>query len=316
MMRAGIRILAAALFCAACSCADAPRGKPSEPPTVDSAFAWKCAERNASIPRRQVATEGNREALRVIRETAEELLRGVHGASCRISGGVQATTGVPFSNLVCRIPGPSDDFILVGAHHDAKLLQTAPDFQGANDGASGVGALLAMIRAVADVARKEPLPVGFRFVFFDGEEALLAYSDTDGFLGSRHEADVMERDGSLRHCRAMILLDMIGDRDLHVAFPANSNGTLVAWALAEARESGVSKFFSRGSLTVRDDDEAFAKKGVPTINFIDFDYGPDNLYWHSSADTLDKIAPESIAIAANLALRLAWRVAARKGDLP
>ncbi len=316
MMRAGIRSLSIALLCAACSCADAPRGALSEPPTIDPAFAWECVERNASIPRRQVATEGNREALRVIRETAEQFLLDVPGASCRISNGVQAATGVSFSNLVCRIPGPDDAFILIGAHHDAKLLQTVPDFQGANDGASGVGALLAMIRAVADAARKAPLPIGFRFVFFDGEEALLAYSDTDGFLGSRHEADVMERDGSLRHCRAMILLDMIGDRDLHVAFPANSNEKLVAWAIDEARRSDVSEFFSRGGMIVRDDDEAFAKKGVPTINFIDFDYGPDNLYWHSSADTLDKLAPESIAVAANLALRLAWRVAAQKGNLP
>ena len=201
---------------AGAACSERPAGCAGDPPVVDSNSAWAYAVKNASIPGRFVGSEANRKALEAIRAQAEALLRGVPGAICRLSSGVQEKTAVPFSNLICEIPGPGSDFLLVGAHHDAKKLLTVPDFQGANDGASGVGALLAMIKAVAERARTGTLPIGFRFVFFDGEEALIDYSETDGFLGSRHEAALMKRDGSLRFCRAMILLDMIGDRDLHV----------------------------------------------------------------------------------------------------
>jgi Zn-dependent M28 family amino/carboxypeptidase len=40
-----------------------------------------------------------------------------------------------------------------------------------------------------------------------------------------------------------------------------------------------------------DDHTPFLNKGIPAIDIIDFDYP----YWHTTHDTADKVAPESLA---------------------
>jgi Zn-dependent M28 family amino/carboxypeptidase len=45
---------------------------------------------------------------------------------------------------------------------------------------------------------------------------------------------------------------------------------------------------------VKDDHAPFHEKGYKAIGMIDFEYGPDNSYWHTEADTMDKISAESL----------------------
>lgn len=280
-------------------------GIAGEPPRIDAGFAWSMAERAVAAGPRHSGSEGAlRSALWMERE-----LKGYSRFSTRVVEFTQKTPAgeVTFRNLVAEIPGRSAKFAVVGAHYDTKYLPEAePEFAGANDGGSGVAALLAMIRAIDRM--KEPPPLGIRFVFFDGEECRVRYGRDDGLHGSRREARLLEEAGRLRDCRAMILLDMVGDRELSITFPKNSDPELKQLALEEAEKQGRRSRFTDYPGNILDDDLPFQARGIPALNFIDFSYGPDNGWWHTSGDTLDKLSPQSLKTVADIALALIWRL--------
>jgi glutaminyl-peptide cyclotransferase len=210
-----------------------------------------------------------------------------------------------FRNLVVDVPGHRRDaFILIGCHYDTKRLATLPDFAGANDGGSGVGALLAMIQAV--VTHGQPPPCTLRFAFYDGEECLREYTANDGLHGSRRHAAQLQAADALRDCLAVIVLDMIGDRDLTFTLPSGADPDLVQRLRTLAAAAGEGHRLRPYGQDILDDHTPFQRLGVPTLLLIDFEYGPGNLYWHSPGDSLDKISAASLGIAANLALALAW----------
>jgi len=243
------------------------------------------------------------------RKTAEWIRDTANRAGTLVTAFEADTTDgrMTFRNVVVTVPGKSDDrFVIVGAHYDTKRFASFPDFTGANDGASGVAALLAMIRVLP---QRTALPFAIRFVFFDGEECLAEYSDTDGLHGSRAYADELARSGEAKNCTAMILLDMIGDTDLNVRFPADTEPGLLRSAAAVADRLNVRKQFSPGGHVMLDDHVPFQKLGIPAIDLIDFDYGPGNAYWHTPQDSLEHISGESIAAAANFTLELIWELA-------
>ena len=63
-------------------------------------------------------------------------------------------------------------------------------------------------------ARKNPFTI--ELVFLDGEEAVIDWRGTDHTYGSRHYVEAAKRAGELARIKAMILVDMIGDRDLQL----------------------------------------------------------------------------------------------------
>jgi glutaminyl-peptide cyclotransferase len=91
---------------------------------------------------------------------------------------------------------------------------------------------------------------------------------------------------------------MLGDRDLKVTVPANSDETLAKIAVHAARRAGLGDgFVARVPEEVKDDHVAFAAMGWKAVDLIDFDYGSEpglNNWWHTSADTVDKLSVESL----------------------
>ena len=308
---------ALALTLAAAGCGDEPTSV--DAPVVDGELAMKYAQGNYDLGPRVFRTDGAAKSAEWIRDRAVEMPGLLEsGAEVRVFGS-QAVR-----NVEIAIPpnvggvGPDNgDFIVFGAHHDTKKLFSVPDFAGANDGASGVGALLAMAQAVVNHMQTRSLPCGFRFVFFDGEEALYQYTDGDGLLGSYDYVDDLGSAGEKDGCRAMILLDMIGDRDLHIALAGNSTPGLAKVVLEAAGELGYGGKFSLGDMDMLDDHYPFLQAGIPAVDLIDFEFGPENRYWHTEADTMDKISAESMKTAADVALRAAWKLASNGfKDLP
>ena len=283
----------------------------SAAPVVDGELAMRYAQGNYDLGPRVFRTEGALKSAEWIRDRALEMPGLLEsGAVVRVFGS-QAVR-----NVEIAIPpnvggvGPDNgDFIVFGAHHDTKKLFSVPDFAGANDGASGVGALLAMAQAVVNHMQTRSLPCGFRFVFFDGEEALYQYTEGDGLLGSYDYVDDLRSAGEADSCRAMILLDMIGDKDLRVELAGNSTPALAQAVLAAAGELGYGDKFSLGAMDMLDDHYPFLEAGIPAVDLIDFQFGPVNRYWHTEDDTMDKISAESIKTAADVALAAAWRIA-------
>mgnify|MGYP006302065541 CR=1 FL=1 len=274
----------------------------ARPPQVDGSQALQFVRGIVAIAPRHSGTDGARQAARWIREHCRDL-----GAAARMDQWEEETAHgrKTFQNVIAVIPGRSANRVIVGSHYDGKYLPDVPDFPGANDSGSSTGLLLEMIRVLADAP--EPPPLTLEFAFFDGEECYERYGPKDGLHGSkRHAADVRKR---LKNYVAMILLDMIGDRQLTVTLPRDSDPRLARLLLEEAAERGWERhfgWFRRG--TIIDDHKPFADIGLPAINVIDFEYGPGNSYWHTPEDTMDKLSPRSLEIIGNTVMGLLWQL--------
>ena len=215
---------------------------------------------------------------------------------------------VTFRNVHAVLPGRGKDFVLLASHYDTKYLPDIPDFQGANDSGSSTGLLLALMKVLAENPPRQTVEC----VFFDGEESRRQYTSGDGLHGSRRFVRRLTRENRLVHCRAMILMDMIGDRDLQVNFPPSSSDTLVRQAFDIAERQGVRDAFGyRTKGDILDDHTPFAKKGVRCINFIDFNFGPENAYWHTRHDTLEKLDPQSLQTVGNVVLEMVYELAGK-----
>ena len=207
---------------------------------------------------------------------------------------------IKFCNVVAEIKGEKSDFIILGAHYDTKTLQSVPNFVGANDGASGVGLMLAMAESIVKSGKIPHHTI--KFAFFDGEECFMKYSSTDGLFGSRRMAGKISQEKA--KCIAMILLDMVGDNDLDIEIPLGSDKELAEQFFKAAGKRGKNKYFTWSMIGMTDDHTPFLNAGIPAIDIIDFNFGNSNLYWHSSEDSIDKISPESLAIVGDVTLEM------------
>jgi Zn-dependent M28 family amino/carboxypeptidase len=133
-------------------------------------------------------------------------------------------------------------------------------------------------------------------VFFDGEEAIQKWSASDSTYGSRHLAARWGGDGTLKRIKAFMLADMIGDKDLDIQRETQSTEWLVTLVRQAAKKFGDERYFFKTDEPVEDDHLPFVQRGVPSIDVIDLDYGPNNRYHHTAQDTMDKISAHSLTI--------------------
>lgn len=207
---------------------------------------------------------------------------------------------IPMDNLIVKIPGrgasnsSGQPIVMLAGHYDTKLFKNFR-FVGANDGGSSAAFLMEMGR---DLCRNHSYKFATWLVFFDGEEAIeQEMTQTDGTYGSRHLEQKLAADGDLDRIQAMILVDMIGDKNLDIRRDDNSTGWLNNLLFKAADRLGYARYFLRDqSLAVGDDHTPFIEAGVSAVDIIDFDYGPDNSYWHASGDTLDHCSAASLEI--------------------
>jgi len=205
----------------------------------------------------------------------------------------QAFTGttprgkVEFVNLIATFPGKNNTpAFLVCSHYDTKIFDTAK-FVGANDGGSSTGVLLELARVLAkrpDLAQKAEL------VFFDGEEAYEAFSETDGLYGSRYFAKDLAAQGKTKQFRGGLLLDMVGDRSLTITLPPDSPAEMARDIFAASEALNLRKHFTYFDRDIMDDHTPLNEAGIPTIDLIDFDFAA----WHTPEDTIDKLSAESL----------------------
>jgi len=204
----------------------------------------------------------------------------------------QTPTGpVRMANVVLKFSGSSGRAIAVTGHFDTKKIPMV-HFLGANDGGSSTGFLLEFARVAAKMSHHDDLYI----VFFDGEEAVGEWTDRDSVYGSRHLAAKWASDGTLARLKALINIDMIGDKELDIMNDGNSNAGLVQLMLAVADKLGDGKYFLRERQGIDDDHIPFAQSGVNVLDIIDFNYGPNNAYWHTAQDTDDKLSEHSFQV--------------------
>jgi len=196
---------------------------------------------------------------------------------------------IPMTNIIGVIRGDSDLVVMVGGHYDTAKLDGFP-FIGANDGGSSAAFLLEMARVLAH--RKNKLT--YWLVFFDGEEALKQWSPGDSLYGSRHLAENLASQGTLKRVKALILVDMVADRHLNILRESNSTPWLSDLVFNSAHDLGYNLSFSGGTFPIEDDHLPFLRESVPAIDIIDLT--PFTSYHHTALDTLEKCSPESLAV--------------------
>lgn len=229
------------------------------------------------------------------------------------------TERVPFS-LFCRaglshnieaiLPGTeSQQSVLITAHLDSTTFSISSGgiAPGADDNASGSSAVLEAARILSQYKFKHTI----RFVLFTGEE--------QGLIGSRAYAGKLASEGV--QILGVLNMDMIGyDSDSNGAFEVHAGTREGSVKLADllvqtlsAYEIKLAPEVLEAGATNRSDHASFWSRGYPAVLVIeDSEYGETddfNPYYHSTADTLDKldlsyakrIAQAVIGVAAQLA---------------
>lgn len=255
----------------------------AERPQFDGTAALKHVERLVAIGPRVAGTPGGARA----REYIAGELKRIAGVQVQVKAFDADTPHgrVSMANVIAVLPGRRPDVVMVAGHYDTKLFKEF-QFVGANDGGSSTGLLLELARRLA----ARPRDYTYWLVWFDGEEARGAWTDRDSLYGSRRLATDLAR--AKRLPRAMILVDMIGDRDLAIRREAHSATWLTQIIWDAAARLGHGRHFLRDTIPVEDDHVPFLRVGVPSTLLIDFDFPP----WHTAADTLDKLSADSLTV--------------------
>lgn len=200
---------------------------------------------------------------------------------------------VKMVNLLATIPGPGQGRLVIAGHYDTKIFREFP-FVGANDGGSSTAFLIEMARVLKTRANG----ITIELLFLDGEESTGDWSANGGHdhtYGSRYYVDAAKKAGTLKDLRALVLVDMIGDRDLVIMRETNSTRWLtdVIWAAAKRLKRPE---FSDQSTPIEDDHLEFLEAGVAAVDLIDLDYRTrsGSVAWHTREDTLDNVAAGSM----------------------
>jgi glutaminyl-peptide cyclotransferase len=202
----------------------------------------------------------------------------------------------PIRNIIAKFPGTKDGIIVIMGHYDTNYPLRNIGYVGANDGGSSTAILLEFANQLRGKKRD-----GYSvwLVWTDGEEAVRKWSDTDSLYGTRHLAEKWEKDGTLKKIKALMVMDMIGDADLDILRDTYSAPWLLDLIYAAAARGGYQSHFYASQGGVEDDHLPFVKRGVPSADVIDLDYGYNNVFHHTAQDTMDKLNPKSLEIVGN-----------------
>ena len=214
------------------------------------------------------------------------------------------------TNIIARF-GPDDGSrILLLTHWDTRpWADRSPDeadhdtpVPGANDGASGTAVLLELAR----MFKAQPPPGGVDLLFSDGED--YGPGTEDMFLGARHYVAGGAREDSPAFA---VLLDMVGDADPR--FPAEAYSIERAPQIVQrvwgiAADLGYRRYFPLDeTVRVIDDHLQLNDAGIPTIDIIDFDYGPGNRFWHTLRDTPENTSAQTLMMVGDVVAEVVYR---------
>lgn len=299
------------LFVAGCGAETTAPPPPGEPdparPPFDGVAAQALIERQVAFGPRIPGQPGHAAQLAWMQARLDSLADAVesHPFTHRhtTSGAVLELT-----NVLARFRPEAEERLLFLAHWDTRPFSDAAEtfeermlpVPGANDGGSGTAVLLQLAAHLAAT----PLPEGrgVDLLFTDGED--FGPTLDDMLLGARHFAR-HHADGGWRYA---VLLDLVGDAD--PLFPVEGYShqnapDVVALVWATAAALGYAAHFpTRVGRFIQDDHLPLIEAGIPTVNIIDFEYGPDNRYWHTPHDTPDKTRPATLAMVGDVVLEL------------
>jgi Zn-dependent M28 family amino/carboxypeptidase len=259
--------------------------------TFDTARAWEHLRAQVAIGPRVAGTPENARTRQYIIKTLAA--SGITAVEQHFDARTPLGP-VKMANVIATLRGERPERIILASHFDTKLYK-AFRFVGASDGASSTAALLELARVLKD----RPRPFTIELLFFDGEEAVGDWDlHADSTYGSRHYVQNARAANTLSGVKALVLLDMIGDKDLNIRREQNSTRWLTDIIWATARRLGHARHFLNDTTPVEDDHLHFLQAGVPAVDIIDLDY----FAWHTAEDTLANVSADSVKIVGDVVL--------------
>ena len=208
------------------------------------------------------------------------------------------------TNIWGVLPGTRESVIILASHYDSKYFEDF-SFVGANDSGSSSALLLELARTLT---QENSTDYSLWFTFFDGEEAVLDWTSIDSLYGSRDFVQMLKSRGLLHRVSALILLDMIGGKDLVLRKEMNSTNWLNQIIWEKGNQLGFGDIFQmRGYTAAQDDHLPFAAEGIPVVDIIDLGYA----HWHKREDTTDKVSAENMSIVGSVVLASLPEIAQR-----
>lgn len=257
----------------------------------DAARAWEHLRAQVAIGPRVAGTAENARTRQYLIKSLAEL--GIKATEQHFDARTPVGP-VKMANVIATLPGERPERIILASHFDTKLFKGFR-FVGASDSASSTAALLELARVLKD----RPRPFTLELLFFDGEEAFGDWNlHTDSTYGSRHYVQNARATNTLSSIKALILLDMIGDKDLNIRREENSSRWLTDIIWSAARRLGYARHFLNETTPIEDDHLHFVHAGIPAVDIIDFDY----FAWHTAQDTLDNVSAQSVKIVGDVVL--------------
>ena len=267
----------------------------SKATSVDGSLAYSHVEKLVGFGPRPPGSPAIAKSQAYITEVLKKL-----GLKVEHQDFLASTPNGPLSmkNIVGKTSQSGRPVVILASHYDTRPMANAA-FVGANDGGSSTGLLLELARVLSQ--RRNAFTVWF--VFFDGEEAQRQWSETDSLYGSRYFVEKLKGDGQIQAVKAMVLMDMVGDRDLKLENDRSSTPELMEMVRKSATDLGYGKYLAASQKGMVDDHIPFIRAGISAVDLIDYDYGFNNSVWHTPNDTLDKISPHSLKIVGDIVVR-------------
>jgi glutaminyl-peptide cyclotransferase len=286
----GLALLLPALF------ASLAASSPSLHDAFNSRQAYAYTAQVAGFGERWPGSPGHKRTQDLIREILQR-----DGAKIAFDDFTASTPRgpVPVHNIIGKFNTSADPkqpiFILAG-HYDTLFK---PGFIGANDGASSTAILLSF----ADALARHPTRMQIWLLWTDLEEAVHSFQGDDGLYGSRHLAYQLSMSGAVPRIRGLLLLDMIGYKNLSVARESGSDRALQDVIEQAASQLGYSRYFFHYQTAIIDDHMSFIHVGIPAVDVVDAEYGRmgpgfDSMgeFHHTNADTMDKVSQHSLEV--------------------
>jgi glutaminyl-peptide cyclotransferase len=220
--------------------------------------------------------------------TGDWIIRELTEAGWRTETEEFSYLGVLCRNILGKMPANEEQpVVLLGAHYDTRRrADQDPDHpsepvMGANDGASGTAVLLELAH-VLDFGR---IPYQVWLAFFDAEDNG-RLDGWDWIVGSSYMASQLAVRPDF-----VIIVDMVGDADQQIYYEQNSDPVLMEAIWQTAADLGYGDtIIPEYGYAMLDDHTPFVRMGIPAVDMIDFDYP----YWHTTADTADKVSADSL----------------------
>lgn len=266
-----------------------PPGPDNSPPEFNASRAMEYVKEIVAFGPRPLGGEGHK-------KTENYILARLKGVDVeRDDFEITTSEGrFPVHNIIAKFPGKKDGIIVIAGHYDTNWPLRNQNYVGANDGGSSTGLLLEIANQLRGKKRDG---YSIWLLWDDAEESMkLPWDDSESLYGVRHLADQWQADGTLKKIKAFLLEDMVGDADLNIERDLNSTPWLEDLIGQAAVRVGYQSHFFGREMAVDDDHIPFIKRGVPAADIIDFNYGYNDVFHHTTQDTLDKLSPKSLGI--------------------